>query len=231
MNVIESLLKEYRGEVNVATTSFYAWKSINSLAAADSELFQALQRNALSWNIVTHALQITFFTALGRLFDGDKRSLSVSTFIRRCRSSLDDFSKSSFEARRTSDNNGVRPGYMDEFLSSLYVPVSEDFEALAEAVVPWEKLYKAKYQPIRHKLIAHKDLATIGSTNSLFANTNIDEAERILEFLHQTAAFIEQLFHNGRLTKLSDHRLSEEDYIRQDLESLLRKISTLPMSG
>lgn len=72
MQATDSLLKEFRGEVNVAATSFYAWKNINNLAANDQALFQALQRNALSWNIIAHALQITFFTSLGRLFDRDK---------------------------------------------------------------------------------------------------------------------------------------------------------------
>jgi hypothetical protein len=225
MHAIEDLLQEYRGEVNVAATSFYAWKNINNLAANDRALFQALQRNALSWNIIAHALQITFFTALGRLCDRDKRSLTVTTFIHKCEGSLAEFSKPAFEARRTSENHGVRPDYMDDFLGGLYVPVAADFQGLAAAVTPWEMVYTDNYQPIRHKLIAHRDLATIGSKDSLFANTNIGEAEKLLDFLYQVAAVIEQLFRNGRLTKLTDHRLREEDYVRRDLESLLRKVA------
>ena len=225
MHAIYSLLKEYRGEVNVAATSFYAWKNINNLAANDPALFQGLQRNALSWNIITHALQITFFTSLGRLFDRDKRSLTVTTFIHKCEDSLAEFSKPAFEARRTAENHGVRPDYMDELLGKLYEPVAADFQVLSRAVAPWETVYANNYQPIRHKLIAHKDLATIGSKDSLFCNTNIEEAEKLLEFLHQVALVIEQLILNGRLTQLTDHRLNEEDYVRQDLESLLGKVA------
>ena len=225
MHAIDNLLKEYRGEVNVAATSFYAWKNINNLAANDPALFRALQRNAMSWNIIAHALQITFFTALGRFFDRDKRSLTVTTFIHKCEGSLAEFSKPALEARRTSENHGVRPDYMDDFLCGLYVPVAADFQALAAAVAPWETVYINNYQPIRHKLIAHKDLATIGSKDSLFSKTNIGEAEKLLDFLYQVAAVIEQFLLNGRLTQLTDHRLSEEDYVRQDLESLLGKVA------
>lgn len=225
MSAIEDLLKEYRGEVNVAASSFYAWKNINNLAANDRALYQALQRNALSWNIIAHALQVTFFTALGRLFDRDTRSLTVRTFINTCAAAGGEFSKSAYEARRTAENHGNRPDYMDDHLRALYEPVASDFQALAAAAAPWEAIYTTNYQPVRHKLIAHKDLATIGGKHALFANTNIGEVEAILDFLYQVGAVIEQLFLNGRLTKLAEHKLREEDYVRQDLESLLRKVA------
>ncbi|MDF3831445.1 hypothetical protein P3W85_00485 [Cupriavidus basilensis] len=225
MSAIEELLKEYRGEVNVAASSFYAWKNINNLAANDTALFQALQRNALSWNLIVHALQIAFFSALGRLFDRDKRSLTARTFISQCEVALSQFSKPALEARRLASNHGVRPDYLDGYLLGVYEPVAADFQALADAIGPWEAVYNTNYQPIRNKLIAHKDVATIGGKDSLFAKTKIEEVEAILEILHQVAAVVEQLFNNGRLTNLIDHKLREEEYVRRDLESLLRKVA------
>jgi hypothetical protein len=47
----------------------------------------------------------------------------------------------------------------------------------------------------------------------------------ILEVLYQVVEVVEQLFNNGRRTNLVDHKLREEEYIRQDLESLLRKLA------
>ncbi|VVE07867.1 hypothetical protein [Pandoraea cepalis] len=225
MNAIEELLKEYRGEVNVTASSFYAWKSINSLAAHNPTLFQALQRNALSWNLIAHSLQITFFSAFGRLFDRDKRSLTARTFISKCEAAIDQFSKPAFEARRLASNHGVRPDYLDGYLPGVYEPVTADFQTLAAAITPCEAVYKTNYQPIRHKLIAHKDMATIGGKDALFAKTNIGEVEAIIEVLYQVAEVVEQLFNNGRRTNLVDHKLREEEYIRQDLESLLRKLA------
>jgi len=225
MYSIGELLREYRGEVNVASSSFYAWKNINNLAANNPALFQALQRNALSWNIFAHSLQIAFFSALGRLFDRDARSLTARTFISKCAAAQSQFSKSAFELRRLTSNHGIRPEYMDEYLSDLYEPVAADFKMLSDAITPWDAVYHASYQPIRNKLIAHKDFSTIGSKDSLFAKTNIGEIENILQVLHQVAAFVEQLFINGRQTNLIDHKLREEEYIRKDLENLLRKLA------
>ena len=225
MCTIEELVKEYRSEVNVATSSYYAWKNINNLAANNPAVFRSLQQHALSWNLIVHALQVTFFSAIGRLFDRDKRSLTVRTFIIKCEVALGQFSKLSFEARRLASTHGVRPDYLDEYLLNVYEPVVADFQTLLRAIEPWEAVYNASYQPIRNKLIAHKDMATIGSNDALFAKTNLSEVEAILEILYQVSAVIEQLFNNGRLTNLSDHKLREEEYVRQDLESLLRKVA------
>ena len=226
MKTIEELLKEYRSEVYVATSCYFAWKSINNLGANDPKLFQALQRNALSWNLIVHSLQITFFSALGRLFDQDTRSLTARTFVSKCEAELDQFGKSAFETRRLAGNHGVRPDYLDGYMAGVYEPVAADFQKLGIAIAPWEKLYKSNYQPIRHKLIAHKDIATIGGKESLFAKTNIGEIEEILKGLYQVAAVVEQLINNGKMSNLVDHNLCEDEHVRKDLESLLSKIAT-----
>ena len=225
MSSIEEFFQEYRDEVNVAAYSFYAWRNINNLAAQDPTLFKALQRNALSWNLIVHALQITFFSALGRLFDSDKRSLTVHTFLTKCEAAIGQFSKPALEARRIASNHGIRPDYLDQYLLGVYEPREADFQELAVAIAPWEAVYNSKYRPIRHKLIAHKDLATIGSKDSLFAKTNIGEVEAILEILFQVAAVVEQLLNNGRLTNLADHKPSKEEFLLQDLDSLLNKVA------
>src|SRR6266480_4226622 len=106
MNSINTLLNEYSNEMHITASSFFAWKSINNLAATDSRILQALQPNALSWNIIAHSLQVTFFTALGRIFDRDSRSLTVRSFISKCQEHIAEFSKPAFEARRLTDARG-----------------------------------------------------------------------------------------------------------------------------
>ena len=109
MNSVEDLIKEYRNEVHIATSSFYAWKSINDLAAENDEILRNLNANALVWNTIAHSLQITFLVALGRIFDKDDRSLTICSFIEKCRHEIRQFSKSALEARRLKSAHGVRP--------------------------------------------------------------------------------------------------------------------------
>jgi hypothetical protein len=225
MKNVKSLLDEYANEVHITASSFFAWKSINNLAAADGKIYQALQANALSWKIIAHSLQITFFTALGRIFDRDSRSLTVRSFLGNCKEKIGEFSKAALEARRLSDSHGGRPEYLDDYLKCVYVPNLADFEALDCEVDRHAELYHRNYAPIRHKLIAHKDIEAIGARDTLFARTNVGEVEQILNFLYQIHRVVTELHNNGRLTKLHDHKIPEERYIREDVEKLLSKLS------
>jgi N6-adenosine-specific RNA methylase IME4 len=225
MNSVGGIIKEYRHEVNIAATSFYVWKNINNLATENSDVFHAVSANALIWNTTTHSLQVTFFVALGRIFDKDLRSLTIKRFISESRDNIQQFSRKALEARRIDEANGVRPEWLDSFLEDVYEPLTSDFDVLEQAVKHYEAIYREKYEPIRHKVIAHKDFATIGSRDALFAVTNIGEIEEILLFLHRAERVVAELYVNGRKTNLTDHTLDEEKYVREDLEDLFRKLS------
>ncbi|WP_322101794.1 hypothetical protein [Paraburkholderia sp. J41] len=225
MNPVDDLIEAYRDEVNVATSSFYTWKSINDLAAANDEILRTLNANALVWNIIAHSLQVTFFVALGRIFDRNQKSLTALSFIEKCRAEIGQFSKSALEARRLKDARGARPEWLDGYLAAMYEPAESDFDALAQATQSYEATYRARYQPIRHKVIAHKDLATIGSKDALFKNTNIGEVENMLQYLKQVEQVVEQWYLNGRNTNLADHSLDKPLRVHEELARIFRELS------
>lgn len=225
MTDVEVLLKEYRGDVNIAVSSFYAGKTINNLAASDQTVFCALNRNALSWRIIVHSLQVTFFAALGRIFDRDAQSVSVHRLLGVCKNEITQFSKLALEARKLKEAHGVRPEWLSDYLQGVYEADATDFDALAQILRRHEGTYTSTYQPIRHKVIAHNDLRTIEFKEALFSTTNIAEVEEILEFLHQVERFVSELHVNGRKTSLAQHTLDVKRYVREDLEKLL---GTLP---
>ena len=101
MEDIEKLYKEFQSEVNVACWSFYTRENIHNIAAGDKKVHRALNRNPLLWTIILYSLQSTFFITIGRLFDTDKRSFSVDTFLRACIKNIDQFSKDALRERRT----------------------------------------------------------------------------------------------------------------------------------
>jgi hypothetical protein len=225
MSTVEALLKEYRDEVNIAVSSFFVWKNLNNIASANREMLRAINANALSWCMIAHSLQVTFFVAFGRIFDRDNRSLTLNTFLRFCRDNVGEFSKRALEARRLRDAGASRPEWLDDFLKGAYEPIEADILALQSAAAPHKAIYRANYEPIRHKIIAHKDLATIGASDSLFQKTNIAQVQGVLEFLHQVVGVVTEWLSNGRKTALTDHRLDEETYVREHLEKLLSKLA------
>ena len=230
MTDIKKLLKEYRGDVYIAVSSFYAGKTLYSLAASNQRVSHALNRNALSWKTIGHSLQITFFAALGRIFDRDTHSVTVYSLLSACKKEITQFGKLALDARKL-ENCGVRPEWLSDFLRGAYEANTTDFDELTKILHRYERTYTFKYQPIRNKIIAHKDLLTIEFKDTLFSSTNIAEVEEILKFLHQLERVVTELHVNGRKTILTEHMFDEKRYVCEYLENLLYTLSATNPNG
>jgi AbiU2 len=224
MEDIRQLLNIFRNELNTAGQSFYAWKAINNLASSSKEIYNLLNKNSLSWNIINRSLINTFFITLGRIFDTDKESFSVHAFMRACINNIEQFSKESLRKRRIVDLKGDNPYWLDKFIEESYVPVAKDFQMLRGETSKQQKEYENIYKPIRHKIIAHTDKETIEIANELFNKTNIEQIEGFLQFLYQIEMIVFNLLENGRLSKIGDFDYNENDYIQKDIEGLLNKL-------
>jgi len=226
MGDIEKLYKEFQSEVNVACWSFYTWKNIHKIAAGDKKVHHTLNRNPLSWNIILYSLQSTFFITIGRLFDTDRRSFSVHTFLRECIENVDQFSKDALRKRRIKGSEADKPSWLDEFIEKSYQPNKEDFLKLKGEVSKRQKQYKSIYKPIRHKIFAHKDLKNIKCVDILFGEAKIGEMQDLLCFLYQIERIIFQLLYNGRLMNIGDFTFNKEEFVMKDIAGLLDKIKS-----
>lgn len=225
-------LEEYRNEVNITASSYYAWKNIRQAAASSKDYVRALNANSWVWNIALHSLQVTFFVALGRIFDNDKKSLTADTFLKKCKANISEFTKAELEARRLAQSGGERPDYLTDYIAGAYEASTSDFDALRTKVKTYHTIYEAKYQPIRHKFMAHKDYASINLKDSLFANTSDEEIENVIRFLDGVREFVFQLHQNGRLIDVDQHNQDLESHFAKDANDLLARLtSTMPSTG
>ncbi len=103
---IATLLNAISIEITVAAQSFFAWKSINNTASNDSSIHKSINSNALSWNIILHSLQTTFFISIGRIFDTNSQSCSIHLLFRQCKKSIKDFEKYSICKRKIKEMGG-----------------------------------------------------------------------------------------------------------------------------
>ena len=224
MEGIAKLLNLFRIEVITASQAFYTWKAINNIASSSREVHDALNKNALSWNIIAHSLQSTFFITLGRLFDIHGKSFSIHAFLRACIDNIDQFSKDYLRNRKMEDQKGNEPTWLKQYIEDAYVPVKRDFELLIVETSKQQKTYEKVYRPIRNQIIAHKDKETIDNVDKLFVETKIEQIEDILNFLYQIEMVIFDLLMNGHLSKIGDYASNEETYVQKDIQDLLNKI-------
>jgi len=224
MDEMEKLLNEFRGEVTNATWSFFVWKEINNIASGDREIYQSLNKNAVSWNMITHSLQSNFFITLGRLFDVDGDAFSIHAFLRSCIKNIDQFSKESLRGRKLRESRGEYPDWLDEYIENAYTPTEDDFHRLRGETSKIHKQYEDIYRPIRNKVIAHKEKASLGNVEELFEKTNIGQIESFMFHLVQIQEIVFQLLYNGRLTQIGDHKFDEEEYVMSDVRALMERI-------
>ena len=220
---IERLHQHFREEF-AAAHAFFLWKGINNCAANDWEVYRSINEQALSWNIITHSLQTTFFIALGRLFDADGDAFSVHSYLRSCIENIDQFSATELRKRKIAANNGNVPDWLEEYMLDAYVPCESDFQRLRGELSKRQKQCEEIHRPIRNQIFAHKDAESMENVESLFEKTRIDQIEELLSFLYQIQEVVWQFLVNGRRSSVGDFALAEEEYVVDDARDMLARL-------
>jgi len=219
---IEINLRYYSEEVDLASFAFHSWKAIKNNIASDREALTAINSNSLTWGIVLYSLESGFFVSLGRIFDTDPGAFSVFKLLQSCQGKISDFSKDQLRIRKLP--LGLDLNSLDKYISSAYEATAKDFRTIRKEVSKWANLFQKIYQPIRHKLYAHKEIEIIESHQQLFDKTHIGQVQEMLSFLHGVEQFVFELYHNGRKTNYSKFKCDDEDRTIKDIASLMDKI-------
>lgn len=221
---IESLHSLFQREVSIASQAFFLWKGINNCAAGDRDIHRGLNEQALTWNVIAHSLQSTFFITLGRLFDVGGDAFSVHAFLRSCINNIDQFSRAALHERKLRFAKGEEPDWLEEYINAAYVPTAKDFKLLRNEIKAKQSRYEDVYRPIRNEVIAHKAMASLDTVEHLFAKTDVGEVEGLLASLHQIESVVRRLLYDGALTKISDHEFNDEEYVLKDVRALLDRL-------
>lgn len=213
----ERFYQEFCNEVHEAIGAYLLWRMMQQRAYREDRLLSALNRTPLSWIFIRHSLQVTTFMTLGRIFDVDPHGFSVDDLIKTCIKELDLFSKPRLRLRKMIDQKeGKEPEWLEEYLSAAYEPTEEDFKRLRGEIAKKRRIFEETYQPIRHKLFAHNDKGYLGRHDELWKQTNTDELESLLWFLHDLKETLFDTYMNGRPLELKervpDLAFYEHDY-------------------
>jgi hypothetical protein len=205
---LEEFYREFHKEFQIACSSFYAWKNINNIAVSDKKVYHALNRNALSWNIILYSLQCTFFIAIGRLFDLNRKAFFIHSFLKSYIENIGQFSKNELRERKIKYSQTDRLPWLDEYIEKSYQPNKKDFLKLKGEISKKQKRYELIYKPIRDKIFAHKEVKEIKHEDELFKKANIGEMQDLLCFLYQIERIIFQLLYNGNLMNIGDFKFN-----------------------
>ena len=148
------------------------------------------------------------------MFDPDPKNHSVTRLLALAHANLDIFSKQSLAGRKRKGSANA-DGWLPEYLEGVYEPSSEDFRKLKRHLSDRRKIYEANYRPLRHKVFAHRGVATRVEVGELFAKTNIREMQKLMVFLGRFHEVLWQLYFNGRKPTLRPARFSVKQILEQ----------------
>lgn len=200
-------LELFRTEAESAIQFFYAWEAVHAVARTNQKVHQLLNQAPLFWNTSLGALQTSTLVALGRIFDPNPDHHSVTRLLSTALSDLSIFSKEALADRKLRQSENAEQ-WLPEYLKSVYVPTKQDFRQLKRYVSVRRKIYEQKYQPLRHKIFAHRGTLSSDEIADLFSKTNLSELQKLLVFLRRLHEALWQLYFNGIKPVLRPARFS-----------------------
>jgi hypothetical protein len=220
---IEELHQAYSSEVMITCQAFVAMKNLKSIPFHDRDTHRRMNKNARTWNIITHSLQVTTFIALGRIFDESSDSHSVHSLLNYCMRNKREFSRGWLYRRKIRD--GLNEELARDYVRDKHAPCMVFFKRLNKVKSEYTKIYKTLYRDIRHKVFAHKIALSLEESQNLFSRTSVAEIEDTLCFLYQLDKVIWQLITNGNITDLCNHGCLERVLIEENVSKLLKSLT------
>lgn len=196
MNAAE-FLDEYRmlrDEVYSATLSWHSYLTVNAEIAANENLLDALNRNPSFWVITVRALQHNAILTLGRIFDKDPRSMSIRILTKACTEHPEIFSREALRARRAKDE---KQDWFEHYIANAFEPDAAHFKILEDEVTACIGIWNAAYEPIRNKVVAHRDRLSKEAVAELFAKTKVAEISDLLQRVYTIEYALQELLWNA----------------------------------
>ncbi len=217
-----------RGDLDAAIKSNTAYLKIHALAADDREVFQKYNRFAEFWSLCTYALQTTFFVSLGRIFDPRRDTLSIHKLVKATVDNHVFFSKEALRElkRRQSHPTNSELPWLEDFVSNAWEPKAGDLDFIQAALKPHADKFTVIYQPIRHKVYAHKSTGDDAAISVLFAKTRVADITEILCFLDTLVEGIRHMAWNGVRPDLSNFAHYKQ-FVKQldaEIEAFVRQL-------
>jgi hypothetical protein len=209
----EKELEIFRTEEEVAQQYFFAYLSVRNLAGKNEDVRRMMNKTPLFWITTHHAMLLSAFMALGRIFD-QQSTHNIDRIISIAEKNITIFSTAALMARKQA--GGLTREQAIDYVADRHELTSTDLRALRRMIARWRGVYEERYRDVRHKVFAHKQTADTEDANKLLAKTNVEEMKSLFAFLSALYSALWELFNNGREPTLDvrDWILPPDDHPR-----------------
>lgn len=213
--------KLFSNEVYQATAAYVFWHKLQNEPAEDEELLKAFNESPLSWIVIRHSMMLSLIMTLGRIFDINGDAVSIDDLIKSCIDDIDLFSKPKLRERKMMQP-GEKP-WIEEFMGNAHEPTEKDFQMLRPSINKYKKIYQEYYQPLRHKIFAHRDKQNFSNTDNLWEFTENANMVEMLNFLEDLKVTLQMTYDNGKKPELQQREIDEE-WFSKDILTLFKRV-------
>jgi AbiU2 len=153
-----------------------------------------MNNNPLFWITIHHAMLLSAFVVLGRIFDQQSKH-NLDALMSAVSKDLQAFSIIALEARKRSC--GLTPQQATGYVVDAHVLTAADVRSLRKQVDRWRRVYKQVYRDVRDKVFAHNELSELADKNAVLARVNVEEMKDLFKFLGALYSTLWNTFHNG----------------------------------
>lgn len=212
----ENLLNLIRNEIETAAAAFYTAEAINRFALEGSPNYDKLNRDYRFWNLQVHGLKTAYLMGVGRLFDSRGDAHSIMELLDATEEHPGFFSKGALRARKLRTvGNQDDPQVIEVSLEGIWEPTRAELQQIRKEVEPSIRIYRARYQTIRHEIFAHigKDQKKIANALS---NALLGDIDMMFLDLLEVMDALHALFDNGvrHERRIGPHRFARDVHER-----------------
>jgi AbiU2 len=189
---LEAELETFRIDEETAQQFFFAYLGVRDLAAKRSDVLAAVNRNSMFWLTTHHAMFVSTFIWLGRMFD-QRSAHNLDLLLKMVERNLPTLNRDALRERKAKV---ITPEQAAEYVASKHEMTIDDVRALRKEVGNWRKIYEPVYRHVRDHLAHNK--RGVSDLDELLGRTNIEEMKRMFGFLHALHEGLVELYLNGR---------------------------------
>jgi hypothetical protein len=187
----ERELEIFRTEEETAQQYFFSYCR---LAATNDDVLKMMNTTPLFWITTHHAMLLSVFVALGRIFDRNSKH-NINNLMSTASKELSAFSLAALVARKRAA--GLTQEEAAAYVIGKHELTPSDLRHLRKKIASWRRVYEDRYSDVRHKVFAHKALSNLAEVNELLAKTKIDEMKALFAFMSALHSTLWEAFHNG----------------------------------
>jgi len=206
-----NLLNLIRNGIETAAAAFYTAQAINNFALEDNANHDKLNRDARFWNLQVHGLQTAYLIGLGRLFDKRGDAHSIMELLDVTQEYRGFFSKDALRMRKLRIAGNQDPQVIEASLEGIWEPTRAELSQFRKEVEPSIRVYRERYETIRHEIFAHTGKDHKKVVNAL-NKTLLSEIDIMFLDLLEVMDGLYALFDNGvrHERRIGPHRFARD---------------------